>query len=307
MGYTDTLLAQGEVIARRGRQHWLALILDSRAALGVWTVALLLLVATVVFNFNPDIRNIVGIIILVLVLIGLVIFAYRWLRWANQDYVVTNRRVLKVEGIVNKRSADSSLEKINDLVLEENLLGRILNYGDLDIITAAEISVDRFRMLDHAKEWKRVMLDEKHRLETGEDSRMPSPPLMASSRDSVAPSTVYTAAPSSTTSSAEGTSTAPSYASPAPDTAAQANPANAPADPVTVDPDAAATATEQSWSSAPAPTSAPPPTGASAQTREPDDARDVTQTLARLADLRDRGAITPEEYEAKKTELLSRL
>ncbi|MGI8703609.1 MAG: SHOCT domain-containing protein [Candidatus Limnocylindrales bacterium] len=33
----------------------------------------------------------------------------------------------------------------------------------------------------------------------------------------------------------------------------------------------------------------------------------MTQTLSRLADLRDRGAITPEEYQAKKAELLGRL
>ncbi|TMD27695.1 MAG: SHOCT domain-containing protein, partial [Chloroflexi bacterium] len=33
----------------------------------------------------------------------------------------------------------------------------------------------------------------------------------------------------------------------------------------------------------------------------------VTATLDRLADLRDRGAITPEEFEAKKAELLGRL
>jgi hypothetical protein len=33
----------------------------------------------------------------------------------------------------------------------------------------------------------------------------------------------------------------------------------------------------------------------------------VTRTLANLADLRDRGAITPEEYETKKADLLSRL
>jgi hypothetical protein len=31
---------------------------------------------------------------------------------------------------------------------------------------------------------------------------------------------------------------------------------------------------------------------------------EVTQTLANLADLRDRGAITPEEFETKKAELL---
>ena len=37
------------------------------------------------------------------------------------------------------------------------------------------------------------------------------------------------------------------------------------------------------------------------------DADDVTRTLNSLADLRDRGAISPEEYERKKAELLSRL
>jgi hypothetical protein len=34
---------------------------------------------------------------------------------------------------------------------------------------------------------------------------------------------------------------------------------------------------------------------------------EVTRTLASLADLRDRGAISAEEYEAKKTDLLGRL
>jgi len=39
----------------------------------------------------------------------------------------------------------------------------------------------------------------------------------------------------------------------------------------------------------------------------PDESLEVTQTLARLADLRDSGAITAEEYEQKKDELLGRL
>ena len=39
----------------------------------------------------------------------------------------------------------------------------------------------------------------------------------------------------------------------------------------------------------------------------PMSADEVTRTLASLADLRDRGAISAEEYEAKKADLLSRL
>jgi hypothetical protein len=55
-------------------------------------------------------------------------------------------------------------------------------------------------------------------------------------------------------------------------------------------------------------TQAPEPTPApAAPAAAPETADDVTRTLASLAQLRDSGAITPEEYEAKKTELLDRI
>jgi hypothetical protein len=38
-----------------------------------------------------------------------------------------------------------------------------------------------------------------------------------------------------------------------------------------------------------------------------EDPEELTRTLTSLAALRDSGAITPEEYEAKKAELLARL
>jgi uncharacterized membrane protein YdbT with pleckstrin-like domain len=59
---------------------------------------------------------------------------------------------------------------------------------------------------------------------------------------------------------------------------------------------------------APAPEPAPVPAPAPAPAPNPvDTADEVTRTLASLATLRDSGAITPEEYEAKKTELLGRI
>ena len=58
----------------------------------------------------------------------------------------------------------------------------------------------------------------------------------------------------------------------------------------------------------PRPTSAARRTGvAAARPRRRVDPDEVTRTLASLADLRDRGAITAEEYERKKAELLARL
>ena len=69
------------------------------------------------------------------------------LRWLNEEYVVTTRRVLQLEGVINKRLVDSSLEKINDAVLTQSLFGRIFGFGDLDILTASETGISRLRML----------------------------------------------------------------------------------------------------------------------------------------------------------------
>jgi uncharacterized membrane protein YdbT with pleckstrin-like domain len=104
---------------------------------------------------------------IVLLVGGLAWMGLVWWGWLSQDYIVTNRRVLKVEGILTKRSADSSLEKINDAVLEQSVLGRMLGYGDLEILTAAEESVDRYHRLADATRFKRTMLDAKHELESG--------------------------------------------------------------------------------------------------------------------------------------------
>jgi hypothetical protein len=123
----------------------------------------------------------------------------------------------------------------------------MLGYGDLDILTANEQSVDRYRMLSQAQTFKRTMLDEKHKLEQ-ESFQIPAPPLRAA----------------------------------------------APMTPVE-----------------PAPTPAPAPAAPPAAPAEPDEremsSEEITTALGSLADLRDRGAITPEEYEAKKADLLGRL
>jgi membrane protein YdbS with pleckstrin-like domain len=288
MRYSDSLLADGEVVARRARQHWLALVVDARAAWVLILVGLLALIVGLFVKGSDDpwgtIGNALSVIALAALVLGLLDAVYHALRWRTQDYVITNRRVVKVEGILNKRAADSSLEKINDAVLAQNLLGRILRYGDLDIITASESAIDRFRMLAHAADFKREMLNQKHALEL-EVGRAPSPALRAErtgDRD-----------PDRDRGRAAGLDAGHSDAEPdrsevpAPSPVAGAAPA---------------------WG---APTRDTSPDRPDAPPDRPDtvdaDPHLITATLGRLADLRDRGAITPQEFEAKKTELLARL
>jgi hypothetical protein len=262
MRYTDSLLADGEVIVRDARQHWLAPLVEGVGAWVLLLVGALALVAGLLLRGTADPGPSIGTGLSVVALLalagGLVMGIRRFLAWRALHYLVTNRRVLQVSGILNKRAADSSLEKINDAILTQTLPGRILGYGDLEVLTASESAIDRFRMLAHAAAFKREMLNQKHALEL-ELGRPPTPPLRAD-WGAGTPTGLYTS----------------SDAPPGTRTGAEAREEGA---------------VGSAW-----------PAGAASA-----DPEQIMSTLARLADLRDRGAITAQEFEAKKAELLARL
>ena len=267
MRYADTLLTEGESVVLRTRQHWLALVYKARTALLLWLIGIILLGLVVWFNISPGIvRDILSGLAVVLIVLGLLIVIYRVWQWWAQDYMITNRRILKVTGILNKRSSDSSLEKVNDAILNQSIWGRMLNFGTLEILTAADMANDTYHMLNAPKEFKKVMLTQKHQLENEYMyGRPPSPPLRATPEPGPAMQT----------------------APPPPVAASEPSPSFA-----------ARGGQQETADDAPV---------ATRTAVDEDESLEVTETLARLADLRDQGAITAEEYEAKKDELLGRL
>ncbi len=88
--------------------------------------------------------------------------------WRSRKYVVTNWRVIQISGVFNKEVTDSSLDKINDIKLEQSFLGRLLDYGDLEILTASELGVDQFTHISQPIRLKTAMLNAKETLEHGQ-------------------------------------------------------------------------------------------------------------------------------------------
>jgi hypothetical protein len=244
MAYIDGKLASGERVLRREHQHWFVLVADARYGILVIVAAILLLILRAAARTSGDVDRIIGYVVLALVLGGLAYLGWQILRWVNEEFAVTTRRVLQLEGVLNKQVTDSSLEKINDAILTQSLFGRIFGFGDLDILTASESGISRLRMLKDADHFKRAMLEAKHELELELSGArpLPSPPLRASSGPTSGPAPAPSAAPSS-----------------------------------------------------------------EMPQRTEMTADELTRTLASLADLRDRGAISAEEYEAKKADILRRL
>jgi uncharacterized membrane protein YdbT with pleckstrin-like domain len=167
MSYARSLLSRGEEVVFESRQHWFAIIGRTWLWIAVTIVAVAVLITASTDPGLPfaEILQIAGAVSLLIALarIGLVIWG-----WRNQEYLVTTRRILKAEGILNKHVADSSLEKVNDARLRQSVIGRIFGYGTLDILTAAEDiggdGVEDFPMMADAVPFKIAMLNQKELL-----------------------------------------------------------------------------------------------------------------------------------------------
>jgi uncharacterized membrane protein YdbT with pleckstrin-like domain len=99
--------------------------------------------------------------------------------WLNERYIITNRRVMEVRGIINKHVRDSALEKVNDVELDQSVIGRLLGYGTVQIITGSDIGVNMFRRISNPVRFKREMLNAKEHLHMDERPAPVEVPLEA--------------------------------------------------------------------------------------------------------------------------------
>jgi uncharacterized membrane protein YdbT with pleckstrin-like domain len=156
MGYVSSLLGRNERLVFVTRQHWIQLV-------PVGVTDLLILAALIVAGvlLSQATLGVFLVVAIVLSLVPLFHFGRRVAWWWNEKYIVTNRRVIQIEGILDKHVIDSSLEKVNDVVLRQSALGRIVDYGNIEILTGSEIGVNQLSRIHRPILFKTEMLNQK--------------------------------------------------------------------------------------------------------------------------------------------------
>ena len=169
--YLDHMLGDKEQVILVDRQHWIVLVQAIFLEI-ILVVAILAAVALGVILIKS------GFFFfgLVLLIIPFVSMLRAILKWNNHKYVVTNRRLIQIFGVFNKNVTDSSLEKVNDVKMDQSFFGRIFGYGDIEILTASELGVNRFNMIGNPVRFKTAMLNAKVKLESGIEDRAPAQP-----------------------------------------------------------------------------------------------------------------------------------
>ena len=161
--YLAQMLGDNEKPIFVSRQHWLVLLGQIAPELALITL-IMIGVSTAWISFSA------GWLALGYLFILLPIFSLMRdvLIWSSHKHVVTNRRVLHMSGLIAKNVTDSSLEKVNDVKMTQSMFGRMFDFGDIEILTASELGVNRFSHIAKPIALKTAMLNAKAKLESGD-------------------------------------------------------------------------------------------------------------------------------------------
>ncbi|MDP9313702.1 MAG: PH domain-containing protein [Chloroflexota bacterium] len=164
MSYLRSLLGEDEEIVFETRQHWFipfAQVLTEVVLIMLLIAAAYVLVALRPFPAVPQELVLFGAAALGIVVAFSAVADI--IRWRNEQFVITDRRVLQLQGVLSKNVMDSSLEKINDIELRQSWIGRIFNYGDVEILTANEEGINRMHAIRGPIQFKRAMQEARAR------------------------------------------------------------------------------------------------------------------------------------------------
>lgn len=138
MGYPQRLLGEGEVIVSEMKPHWRALIVPAVVLVAV-VFAATWLALTWGSWFAGSLGSIGRWVIVIASVALVIVFALRpFLVWVTTQYVFTNRRIITRAGLVSKRGRDMPLAKVTNVSFDISVLGRLLNYGRLQIESASD-------------------------------------------------------------------------------------------------------------------------------------------------------------------------
>jgi uncharacterized membrane protein YdbT with pleckstrin-like domain len=126
--YIDDILQPGEKVLYSTNAHWVFYL--PAVAAGIVAIAFLVASRTIVSETAV-------LLCLSLAAIAAIVALYKMLtawfhRWTTETDV-TNLRVVHKTGFIKRRTFEMSLEKVESVDVDQSILGRILNYGNVTV------------------------------------------------------------------------------------------------------------------------------------------------------------------------------
>jgi uncharacterized membrane protein YdbT with pleckstrin-like domain len=155
MSYVDKNLVPGETVIYETRLHWIVMLghlVVGCLLLGVPGVVLLTYALSHTSMNNIDLRLMEagGVALLVC---GLVVILIGAARRNATEMAVTNRRVVIKTGLMNRKTIEMLLNKVESIEVSETAVGRMLGYGTIVMIGTGGTS-EPFHKMAHPLEFR---------------------------------------------------------------------------------------------------------------------------------------------------------
>jgi uncharacterized membrane protein YdbT with pleckstrin-like domain len=150
MRYVDHVLQPGETIRIVTSVSWVGYL----RGLVLWALALVLLFYIAPWSQGSPGWELLGwIAFAALFIIGAVLLIEHWWRQFTTEVAVTDRRIIYKIGFIKRRTVEMHMDKVESVDVDQTVVGRIFNYGDITIRGTGE-TMERLRMIDHPLEFR---------------------------------------------------------------------------------------------------------------------------------------------------------
>ena len=127
--YIDEILQPGEKVLYSTNAHWMFYL----PAIAAWIVVAILLFGSFAAAAIPALMLVCWASAAVVAVAALFWTLRAWFhRWTTETDV-TNMRVVHKTGFIKRRSFEMALDKIESVDVDQSILGRLMNYGDVTV------------------------------------------------------------------------------------------------------------------------------------------------------------------------------
>ncbi len=146
MSYVRTVLQPGETVRYATTIHWIVylpgLLLLVLAALAYWTA----------FQPVSAYRLWIWIAGFFLACSAIALFVAWFRRWTT-EIAVTDRRIIYKRGFIRRHTIEMHLDKVESVDVDQSILGRIFNYGDI-LIRGVGIGIEPLKNISSPIEFR---------------------------------------------------------------------------------------------------------------------------------------------------------
>lgn len=128
--FMDRILSPSENLVEEVRTHWWEMASSS-------LILMVTVLVVLVLELGSLLTGSVGFLVgSGAILLSLIFWVIHYVKWRTKYLLLTDRRVVVVTGVIAHRTNEIPINRITDIRCDQGVLGRILNFGSINIQSA---------------------------------------------------------------------------------------------------------------------------------------------------------------------------